>query len=458
MRTIACGDCYRWAFGYVHDHPDAVLVHGTVAEPMGSGKRIDHAWVVHDGVVKDWQTMEAHFGGKFRGKGYPEAVYYDLWSARPEEEYTVDTLWSAASRDAKETGRMHYGPWHKNPRTRFNPDLAMLAHPWKDTQDPTGWWVSEKYDGLRAIWDGENLLSRNGNIFHAPRWFTRGLPPTALDGELWLGRGVANFQDAVSIVRSHDAGDRWRSIRYLVFDMPEDGGTFEQVQRKLARADLGPHAEVVPQERVASRADLRRRMQEAVAGGAEGLMLRKPGSRYEKRRSRSLLKMKPTYDAEAVVTGYQPGTGKHTGRMGAIHAHLLEDPTKTFKIGTGFSDAEREDPPPIGSIVEFTFTDKTRAGIPRHPAFQRIRTDLMPSRPVAMPQRRPRKGASRPAAMPRRPRRKGASKPVPVPERVAQRRDYFSMSTPQLVALGDAGAKAELKRRGRDPATGKKRR
>lgn len=319
---------------------------------------------------------------------------------------------------------------------------AMLAHDWnkKGQPDPTGWWASEKYDGLRALWDGENFYSRNGKVFEAPQWYKDTLPNTPLDGELWMERGVAGFQKAVSVVRKKVGGKEWEDITYMVFDIPSSTEPFEKVQAKLKRTKLGRYARVAPQHRIKDEADMRRRFKKAIADGAEGIMLRKPGSTYAGRRSASLLKVKPTDSAEAVVTGYQAGTGKHKGRMGALHVHLLSDKSKVFKIGTGFSDREREDPPPVGAIVEFQYNDVTAAGIPRFPAYLRVRTDMMVDRPKP-------KAKAKPA-----PR----TKAKPAPSKAAQ--DYFSMSTPQLVALGDAGSRAELTRRGRDPATGKKRR
>ena len=113
-KTIPMGRCYPWAYQYLQKHPDAVLVHGTVSEPFGSPKRIDHAWIIHDGLVKDWQTMEAHMGGIYMGKGYPWPVYKELWSARPEAEYTSETIGDALHQCVIDEGRMHYGPWHKN--------------------------------------------------------------------------------------------------------------------------------------------------------------------------------------------------------------------------------------------------------------------------------------------------------------------------------------------------------
>ncbi|CCV00174.1 unnamed protein product [Malassezia sympodialis ATCC 42132] len=95
--------------------------------------------------------------------------------------------------------------------------FVLLANSWPDSQsrdqkitsDPTGWWISEKLDGVRAIWDGKSLWSRNGRLWAAPSWFTNCsylrtnevLPVSIpLDGELWIDRGL--FELTSSICRS----------------------------------------------------------------------------------------------------------------------------------------------------------------------------------------------------------------------------------------------------------------
>src|SRR5206468_10999995 len=95
----------------------------------------------------------------------------------------------------------------------------LLAERWDNVLDPTGWWLSEKLDGVRAYWDGKQLWSRLGNVLHAPDWFVAGLPDVPLDGELWLGR--KKFQRTLSIVRRQDKTDLWREVRYVVFDAPK---------------------------------------------------------------------------------------------------------------------------------------------------------------------------------------------------------------------------------------------
>jgi DNA ligase-1 len=251
----------------------------------------------------------------------------------------------------------------------------LLAHSWEGDTDLSGWWMSEKLDGVRAYWDGERFVSRLGNTYHAPDWFTAGLPNVPLDGELWVGR--KQFQRTVSIVRRQDRSKEWEDVRYVVFDAPaiEDGfearmeflvGTLRQAAHRFAT-----HHQ---QERCLGVEHLRSELGRVEGLGGEGLMLRKPGSRYEVGRSSTLLKVKSFHDAEAIVIEHLPGTGKHKGRLGAL---LLEMPNGTrFSAGTGFSDQERQHPPSVGSIVTFRYQELSEAGVPRFPSFVAVRHDF----------------------------------------------------------------------------------
>ena len=116
---------------------------------------------------------------------------------------------------------------------------------------------------------------------------------------------------------------------------------------------------------------LQRRLDEVVAAGGEGLMLHRADALYETGRSASLLKLKPLHDAEARVIGHVAGRGRHAGRMGALR---VRSPAGVdFLLGTGFSDAERESPPPLGSWVTFTHRGFTADGVPRFASFLRVR-------------------------------------------------------------------------------------
>jgi len=254
----------------------------------------------------------------------------------------------------------------------------LLAESWDGVTDPAGWWLSEKLDGVRAFWDGKQFWSRLGNLFHAPDWFVAGLPKVTLDGELWLGR--KKFQRAVSIVRRHDKPDLWNEVRYVVFDAPNQEKGFEarmEFVREALQTAQPPYALAHDHMRCQGLNHLRKELARLEALGGEGLMLRRPGSRYESGRSATLLKVKTFHDAEARVLKHLEGSGRHIGRLGAL---LVELPNgTTFSVGTGFSDAEREEPPTVGSLITFRYQELSEAGVPRFPSYVGLRAAAEPT-------------------------------------------------------------------------------
>ncbi len=276
--------------------------------------------------------------------------------------------------EAVEMGRLGNVVVTPSTRTKTSAPPLLLAESWDSATNPTGWWFSEKLDGVRAYWDGKQFLSRNGNRYAAPEWFTRGLPATPLDGELWIAR--QQFQRTVSIVRRSDGADLWREVRYLVFDAPTVAQPFEQrldsVKQVLA-AGQPPYAQALHQETCRSRDHLQTALTKIELLGGEGLMLRRPASLYEPRRSSTLLKVKRFLDCEAVVVGHEPGKGRHKGRLGAL---LVQLPNGTkFNCGTGLSDAQRDLPPAIGEAITVKFQELTDGGVPRFPVYAGVRHD-----------------------------------------------------------------------------------
>ncbi len=254
------------------------------------------------------------------------------------------------------------------------PDPGVsLARIYKEGVDLDQYWVSEKLDGVRAYWDGRQLLSRRGNVYVAPAWFTAGFPRTPLDGELWIGRNT--FEQLVGIVRHQKPDDEgWHKVRYMVFDLPASGLTFTGRLAELRRLFGGlesPYIQLVEQFRLPGHQTLMERLGETVDAGGEGLMLHLASSLYRAGRSGDLLKVKPYFDAEARVIAHLPGRGKFTGMLGAL---LVETPEgRRFRIGTGFSDKERKDPPAIGAMVTYKYHGLTKNSLPRFAAFLRIR-------------------------------------------------------------------------------------
>jgi len=266
-------------------------------------------------------------------------------------------------------------PAPREPKEPSDGPPLLLAHSWENDVDLTGWWMSEKLDGIRAYWDGTKFASRLGNEFHAPDWFVQGFPSTPLDGELWIDRKA--FQRTVSIVRRQDKSDHWKQIRYVVFDAPALREPFEERVRFVAQtvSDLGS-TYVQAHEHLLCRGleHLREELQRVESLGGEGLMLRQPGSQYEAGRSMSLLKVKTFHDADAVVVEHVPGKGRHKGRLGALVVQLADG--TTFSVGTGFSDKQRETPPAAGSTITFRYQELSDGGVPRFPSFVRVRGDV----------------------------------------------------------------------------------
>ena len=255
---------------------------------------------------------------------------------------------------------------------------VMLANSYHRGIDLGDYWVSEKYDGLRAYWDGERLLTRGGERINPPAWFIAGWPKTPMDGELWVGRG--RFGEAVSTARTQKPEDvAWRAMRFMVFDLPAHGGTFDQrlpALRETVAAIGLTWVQLVPQEKVRDHQALQKRLRVIVKAGGEGLMLHRGASLYRAERSDDLLKVKLHDDAEARVVAHLPGKGRHEGRMGAL---LVETPDGVrFKLGTGFTDAQRSTPPAIGSWVTYRYRGVNDSGIPRFASYVRVREDFNP--------------------------------------------------------------------------------
>ena len=256
----------------------------------------------------------------------------------------------------------------------------LLANVYRPGMRLADYWVSEKYDGVRGFWDGHTLRTRGGETVAAPAWFTAGWPETPIDGELWAGR--VRFSHAHSTVRQQQPDDAaWREMRFMVFDLPAHGGTFDQrlpALNKLVEALDQAWVQAVPQQRVASDAALQKLLLRTVRAGGEGLMLHRGASMYRAGRSDDLIKVKTHEDTEARVVAHLPGQGRHAGRLGAL---VVEMPSgQRFRLGAGLTDAERDHPPPVGSWVTYRFRGTHDSGVPRFASFVRVREDMPPIR------------------------------------------------------------------------------
>lgn len=254
---------------------------------------------------------------------------------------------------------------------KTGPDV-LLAHNAPPGVSPVGYLVSEKLDGVRALWDGSTLRFRSGRTIAAPAWFIAKLPATPLDGELWLGRGQF---DALSgaVRRAQPLDAEWQQLKYMVFELPKADGSFSQRAAQiqaLVKSNGFAQLQAVEQFELANNVALLARLKSVTGSGGEGLMLHLASAPVASGRSDVLLKLKPVQDAEAVVVGHVAGKGKFGGMLGALDVKTVSG--QRFKLGTGFSDAQRQNPPAIGSTVTYNYRDVTPSGKPRFASFLRV--------------------------------------------------------------------------------------
>jgi DNA polymerase/3'-5' exonuclease PolX len=274
---------------------------------------------------------------------------------------------------------------------------------------PTNWWVSEKLDGIRAIWDGEKFLSRNSQsglgskVFsYVPQFIIDGMPGgVALDGEIWLGRNKFNEMSSISNwipnrkFTSEEIDKKWENIVYKVFDIPNSTLAYEERMKELDKIILQNFSmcnqkkircplEKVDSIKVSSPEHLQEIYRELTKEGAEGVMLRAPNSPYEFKRSPYLLKFKIKDDAEGIVIQRLMGTGRLNGLLGSLKVELIKNSHRTgiiTHIGTGFNDEERTNDQtssnfiPVGSVISFSYMELTEDSV-RHPSYRGIRTDV----------------------------------------------------------------------------------
>ena len=287
------------------------------------------------------------------------------------------------------------------------------SKPWGDLPPPEGWLWSEKYDGYRSRYMGattSEFVSRANNIFTGvPDWFIKAMPPGInLDGELWIGR---NKFEATGVVRKTKNKDpkEWIQVKYVVYDLPDEEGTFEErvkkmqkivkdtrsrwniIRKKLPEPFCNVESPLImaKQKVVNSQEELDIEYQEIIRNGGEGIMIRHPNSPYKDGRSDDLLKIKPTFDEEAMIIGYKEGKGKYEGMLGGficeqlinMDKYHLRDQNENHNFTTsGMDDDIREnyqETHPIGTVINYEHSGKTKVGKPRFARYVRIRDDVI---------------------------------------------------------------------------------
>ncbi|KGJ91153.1 DNA ligase [Colwellia psychrerythraea] len=259
------------------------------------------------------------------------------------------------------------------------PTKPKLQHgiSYRKVTDISQYFVSEKLDGIRGYWNGKNLITRQGNLINSPKWFTLYWPSAPMDGELWLARG--QFQPLMSCISKHQADENqmtscWRNIRFMMFDLPTYQGDFTsrvKKMRSLLTQVPSPYLAMISQIQFKSMDTVEKKLNDVITTKGEGLMLHLASAHYKTGRNSALMKFKKHQYAEAIVIAHTKGKGKYQGKLGAIEVETENG--VTFKIGSGFTDLQRSNPPKIGSTITFKYNGLTQAGIPRFARFWRIK-------------------------------------------------------------------------------------
>jgi len=251
-----------------------------------------------------------------------------------------------------------------------SPQLFLLKT-YKDDMNVSGWVMSEKYDGVRAYWDGKRLISRSGKVFSSPQWFTSNFPPFELDGELWSQRG--DFENIVSIVNTKNSDSRWRALKYMVFEVPgQEGSLYERITvlHVYLKDEKHTRIKIIKQEKINNSKELKLYYEKIIKKDGEGIVIRNPLLPYYVGRKKDALKHKPYIDAECSVVDILEGKGKYKGMLGALKCDFKG---KLIKIGSGFTDKQRQDGIAIGTVVTFKYYGLTGLGNPKYPVFLRVR-------------------------------------------------------------------------------------
>ena len=247
-------------------------------------------------------------------------------------------------------------------------DIVMLAHEYKEDKHRSkvdGWYITEKYDGVCGFFnqDDKTMYSRNGNTYSLPDFITQQLVDVGIDlhGEIWFGHDT--FDLCSGMARRDDTSDEaWKSMVFMVFDAPRKDLLLEDrlvrlqealKNAKKIRGDSLPNIKGVKFRKFNSKKtnidDELRKVEEA---GGEGLVLRRPGSKWEIRRSHDMLKVKSWTFKEAEVIGYNEGSGKYKGMVGSLRVKNYE--FGEFKVGSGLNDWQR------GGELENPLSDEER--------------------------------------------------------------------------------------------------
>lgn len=254
------------------------------------------------------------------------------------------------------------------------PDLFLLKT-YQQKNDVIGWVMSEKLDGIRGFWDGEKLISRGGITLNPPKSWTANFPNFAIDGELWTKH--SDFEGISSIVRQKIPDSRWQNVSFNIFEVPkQEGGILQRLKvlRDYLQQYPSETIKIIKQIPIKSKQQLNNFLDKIIKNKGEGVVVRNPKTLYQTGRLSSALKIKKYQDDECIVLEILGGKGKYKDKMGALKCQTKAG--EIFKIGSGFTDIQRENPPAVGTQITFKYYGLTKNKKYKHPVFLKIKPKL----------------------------------------------------------------------------------
>ncbi len=270
----------------------------------------------------------------------------------------------------------------------MNSITPMLAKTYEPGRLTFPCWSQPKLDGIRCLLNNRVGYSRQGNAFStiphiqdALEDTFRQLPNLTLDGELYSHTFHDNFNKIVSLVKKQkptedELAESKSLLEYWVFDCHVQGWDWTWKERWNFLQSLplfykeGP-VKLVDTEVINTSWAVDPIYEGMVGANYEGQMLRLDGPYEESgttnRRSKFLLKRKPTETAEFTVLAIQEGLGKCAGMAGSV---LLECDSGHFEASLKFDYAMRKRLWHNAAIlrghqVTVRFQNLTPSGVPR---------------------------------------------------------------------------------------------
>ncbi len=230
--------------------------------------------------------------------------------------------------------------------------------------------MSEKLDGIRGVWDGQNLYTKKGKLLYPPKSFINHMPPFAIDGELWTVRD--DFENIQSIIMDKTPSTKWDDIKFMIFEVPNAKGDFHKRLNKLKQwLENNPNnkIQIIPQIVCKNIDHLNTFLEDIIKLKGEGVIIKDPSLDYHTGRSSHILKVKKFHDMEGIVVGIN--FRKDSTLMKSLKLKL--DNGVVFKLGGGFSNDQRLNYPKIGEQITFKYYGFTKNGQPKFTSFLRIR-------------------------------------------------------------------------------------